>query len=88
MAKSKGLPSYHKKGQSAVGGRALESDHRISKDGRGEVKGTSTTRHHSVKPSADSGTVGSGQPLQAFQGGKDYRNTTLAKKYISTKPKR
>lgn len=81
-----GLPRHIKSGQSK-GGNALVSDHKISKSGVG-VKGTTTARHYSVKPSASSGTIGKGQPVASNSGYKDGRMTTLGRTSINTKPKK
>lgn len=78
---------YNTGGQS-TGGNALVSQHRVAKDGMGQIKGTSIARHHTVKPSGDSGTVGAGTALKTNSGYKEPRNsdTPLSKVHRSTKP--
>ena len=78
---------------SSAGGNSLKSDHRVANDGKGNAvaPGQQYGRYISTKPSASSGTVGSGQPLKtaaAKQYENPYPSTQGKGTYRTTKPKR
>jgi hypothetical protein len=85
------ISRHNKSGQTYGGGNALKSDHSIANDGKGAPSGTQYARHMTTKPSSNSGTIGSGQPLKMNSGGKELRGSDAPKGgrvHKSTKPKR
>ncbi len=92
MARNKAVkatPQYKSTKLSSTGGSALVSDHSVARDGRKQIEGISTARHHTVKPSSSSGTIGKGQPLKTASGVREHQTSDkpLGKVYRRSSPK-
>lgn len=73
---------------SSKGGNSLKSDHHVANDGKGAGSGMQYGRYASTKPSSDSGSVGTGQPLKTAAAKKYEPSTRGALTHKSTKPNR
>lgn len=75
-------------GTSSSGGNARASQHSVANDGRGAGGGTQYSRSLSTKPSGNSGTIGSAQPLKSAAAVKYEPTLNGAATHKTTKPQR